>query len=129
MSADVLRENGLTIAGVTPARLFDYELSIRPRVNLSERQGAITYGSIAAVTHADLSALYAGLKREFDLQYDPHPVSTVDHHGRISSALCFLCADMVDGAPEPQYLKDMAFCAKSVGAPQHYIDHISAEAD
>lgn len=124
MDASVLQVNAIDVSHTEPTRLLDYELSVRPRVNLHRSTNEIVYGAIAQVTHQDIDRLYTGLKEEFGITYRPFPVSSISHDGTVTSSLCYISEAFADEGPDPNYIDELAECAKRVGAPKSYLERI-----
>jgi len=124
MRTAVLRDYGVDVIETIPARLLDFELTIKPRVNLKRRTNGLVFGGIAIISHLDIERLYDGLREEFGIQYYPHPVTAIVQTGRLHSVLCYMSEDISNAEPDPSYLDDLAQCALETGAPQDYIDHI-----
>lgn len=99
MDAGVLQRNAIDVSHAEPARLLDYELSVRPSVNLHRSTNQIVYGAIAQVSHEDIDRLYARLKNEFDIIYRPFPVSSISHDGTVIPSLCYISEAFADEGP------------------------------
>ena len=124
MSVRVLREHGIAVDQTFAAKLNGYELSIRPRVNLKSKPGAVVYGGLAFVKHDELSALYDGLRRDFEIVYNSCAVMAELPDGTVRSALCFISPHIPDADPDPLYVQELAKCAKEMLAPEGYIKRI-----
>jgi len=126
MSARILRQHGINCNTTYPAKLNGYALSIRPRVNLTPSVTSTSYGGLALLSHLDIETLYSNLKRDFDIDYFPHPVIVELPDNSTRSALCYLCSEISDEAPNPEYINEMQICAKELDAPESYISHIKS---
>ncbi|HXI86330.1 MAG TPA: gamma-glutamylcyclotransferase [Parvularculaceae bacterium] len=124
MNADVLEKHGLGSKNTAPAKLLDYELTIRPRVNLRKRENKVVYGATTSLAHDDVSSLYDGLQKNFGLVYRPYAVLAHYTNHSFAPALCYVADSMEDGEPDEGYIRQMAECAELAGAPNEYIDHI-----
>ena len=51
MNPTVMKDFGVTVTDVFPAKLTGFELVIRPRPNLVRSDRAVVFGSLMAVTH------------------------------------------------------------------------------
>src|SRR5205807_6372084 len=71
MNPKVLAEYGIAAGEVLPARVMNFELCIRPRVNLLPCNGASVYGAVISVTHDDLTKIYSDLEERLGLKYLP----------------------------------------------------------
>ena len=126
MSAAVLGEHGVHPERVHAARLTGYELSIRPRVNLARSDRSSAFGSLALVKHRELESLYAKLRLEFGLVYDPQPVLVEALDGGTRPALCYVTETMPPAAADPAYVRELAACVRSLGLPEWYATHVES---
>lgn len=124
MSHRVLKEHGIDCDVTRAAKIFGYELSIRPRVNLLPHPNRFTFGGLAEITHQDIEDLYLGLREDFGITYHPVPVLAVLDKSVFQPALCYISLDINDGAPDPDYVRSLAECATELSAPESYIQHI-----
>src|SRR5213595_644554 len=69
MNPKVLAEYGIAAGAVLPARVMNFELCIRPRVNLVPCNGASVYGAVISVTPDDLETIYSDLEHRLGLKY------------------------------------------------------------
>jgi hypothetical protein len=125
MSARVLRDHGIDCDTTHPARLNGYRLSIRPRVNLTPSPDSQVFGGLALVSHEEISSLYDGLRKDFQVIYNPYGVMAEMLDGTIKPALCFISTHMPDAAPDSTYVNELAECAREMLAPECYINHIN----
>jgi cation transport regulator ChaC len=126
MSADVLARHGVRAREVIPARLQGFELTIRPRVNLTPSDRSCAYGAVAAVAHAELDRIYAELREQFGLAYDPRAALAETLDGRLRSALVYITDSMTDAAPDPAYVTELAACVRGHGLPEWYARHVES---
>ena len=103
---DVLRRSGLGIQKIIPAKIFDFELIIRPRVNLVPRPDSIIYGAIASLPHRAIRKLYQDLQDNFTISYQPYPVTAFTPTGSSYPALCYVSHDIEDADPDPKYVDE-----------------------
>src|SRR5215208_3804188 len=103
MNPGVLAAHGVIPAGVVPARLGGFTLTVRPRVNLTRLDRACVYGALAAVTHAELAKIYSNLEEVFGLKYLPEPVLAEALDGSLRAALCYIAPHMSDAPAEREY--------------------------
>jgi hypothetical protein len=58
MNPAVMKDFGVTVTEVCPAKLTGFELVIRPRPNLVRSDRAVVFGSLMVVGHDDLTPIY-----------------------------------------------------------------------
>jgi len=126
MSPGVLAEHGLIVDEVLPARLAGFELSVRPRVNLTRSDRSSAYGALVAVTHEDLAVIYAGLRESFRLIYQPEAVLAETLDGRLRPALCYLTQGTDGSVADAGYVKRLAECVRALGLPEWYALHVES---
>lgn len=126
MNADVLARHGVRARGVIPARLQGFELTIRPRVNLTPSDRSCAYGAVAAVLHAELDRIYAELKEQFGLVYNPQAVLAETLDGRLRPTLVYVADSMTDAPPDPAYVTELAVCVRGHGLPEWYVRHVES---
>lgn len=126
MRTKVLHEYGIHCKETSPAKLNGFELIVRPRVNLIKREGAVSYGGLAYISHRDIFFLYDNLRKNFGIIYSPYPVIAQLSDGRSRPALCYIALNIEDGKPDPLYIEELIGCAKQVGASPQYLDHIQS---
>ena len=126
MDSKVLAAHGINSPEVVPARLSGYQLSIRPRVNLSRVDRSCVYGSIASATHDELANLYADLERVFGFRYLPEAVLAEALDGTLRPALCYIAPHMDDDTPEPDFIKQLAACVRGLGLPEWYAVYVES---
>lgn len=126
MHPDVLKKHGVFAQDTQAARLAGFELIIRPRVNLISSNRSYVYGSVAAVTHDDLTKIYSELQETFGLIYLPEAVVAETLDGLFIPALCYIAPEMPASPADPAYVKELAECSRKMGAPEWYIAHIES---
>lgn len=124
MNADVLASHGVHAREVIPSKLRGFELTIRPRVNLRPTDRSCAYGAVALVTHAELESIYAELREQFGLNYNPQAVLTETMDGRLRPALVYVADSLTDAAPDPAYVRELAECVRGHGLPEWYAGHV-----
>lgn len=126
MSRDVLIAHGVTPTSVVPARLDGFELYIRPRVNLKPCDRSCVYGSVAAVTHEELSRLYTHLEEVFGVKYSPQPVLACALDGTVRPALCYIASHMDDAPATRDYVNELAEVVRAAGLPEWYAEFVES---
>jgi hypothetical protein len=126
MDQSVLAELGIDSPAVVPARLNGYQLYIRPRVNLKHVDNSCVYGSIAEVTHAAIGRLYTELENSFGVKYLPEAVLAETLDGAWQPVFCYIAGFMKEGAPAPDYIKQLAGCVRRLGLPEWYAAYIES---
>jgi hypothetical protein len=123
MDPRVLREYGI-VSEVEPAKLNGYKLLIRPRVNLMEQQGSATFGSVALLTHSEISTIYNDIEQQFGLRYFPEAVFAELLNGTFRSALCYIAPPMQDADPADGYISQLVESIRAVGLPEWYAAYV-----
>jgi hypothetical protein len=126
MNPAVMKDFGVTVGQVAPAKLAGFDITIRPRPNLLRSERASVFGSLVTVTHADLTTIYSSLEKNFGLKYLPEAVLASTFDGTLRPALCYMAPTMIDGAPDPLFLKQLAQCIRTMGLPDWYAEHIES---
>jgi hypothetical protein len=126
MNPAVLREAGLEIGELRPARLSGFDITIGPRANLVRAERAVAYGVLAEATHDELDRLYAHARNVLGELYLPEPVLVQTSGGAWCPALVYLCPDMKPAKPDPAYVERILRPAREHGFPQWYLDRIAS---
>jgi Gamma-glutamyl cyclotransferase, AIG2-like len=126
MNPAVMKDFGVTATEVSPAKLTGFDLIIRPRPNLVRSERAIVFGSLMAVTHEDLSTIYSGLEKNFGIKYVPEAVLAMTRDGLFRPSICYIVPHMLDSAPDPAFVKQLAQCVRTMGHPDWYADHVES---
>jgi hypothetical protein len=126
MDPAVLSEHGVAASDVMAASVSGFDLVVGPRVNLVRSDWACSYGALIAVTHDDLSALYAGLEERFGVQYLPEAVLARTRDGVHTPALCYIAHEMAAGKPDPAYVAHLAACIRALGLPDWYASRVES---
>lgn len=120
MDGSVLAGEGISSPEVIPARITGYELYVRPRVTLIRVDRSFVYGSIAKLTHDEITKLYEGLEQRFNLKYLPEAVLAQTLDGNFKPALCYIAPYMEERPPESEYIRQLAAAARAIGLPEWY---------
>ncbi len=127
MSPDVLStEFGIETDRPTPARLTDYHLTITPRVNIEPRVGSVVYGSVAAVEPNDVTQVYDQLDEAFGIRYVPTRISAIQTDGTVRDADVYIAPIIAPGPVQPDYVRQLAACVRSLGHPEAYARHVES---
>jgi Gamma-glutamyl cyclotransferase, AIG2-like len=126
MNPAVMKDFGVMATEVSPAQLTGFDLIIRPRPNLVRSERAIVFGSLMMVTHEDLSTIYSGLEKNFGIKYVPEAVLATTRSHLFRPALCYMVPNMRDSAPEPDFVKQLAQCVRTMGHPDWYAAHVES---
>ena len=120
MSPGVLSEHGVTPGRIVPAKLNGYELSIRPRGNVTRTERSCVYGVMTEVTHEDLGKLYSDLEELFGLKYFPEAVLAEAFDGTVRPVLCYIAPHMDDAPATKEYVDHLAGAVRAAGLPEWY---------
>ncbi|MCU1265867.1 MAG: hypothetical protein JWM21_2185 [Acidobacteria bacterium] len=126
MDPSVLTANDINSPEVIPARISGYQLCIRPRVNLIPTERSFVYGSIAKLTHDEISKLYGGLEQRFNLKYLPEAVLAQTLDGNLRPALCYIAPHMEESLPSSEYVRQMAAAVRAIGLPEWYATQVES---
>jgi hypothetical protein len=126
MNPAVMKDFGVTANEVVPAKLAGFDITIRPRPNLIRSEQMSVFGSLIAMTHEDLTAIYSGLEKNFRVRYLPEAVLATTLDGALRPALCYLAPHMSDAPPQPAFVKQLAECVRTMGLPEWYAAHVES---
>jgi hypothetical protein len=126
MNPAVMKDFGVTVTDVYPAKLSGFELVVRPRPNLVRSDRGVVFGSLIAVTHDDLTTIYSGLEKNFGIKYLPEAVLATTREGFVLPALCYMVPHLPDSAPDPAFVKQLAQCVRSMGHPEWYAARVES---
>jgi Gamma-glutamyl cyclotransferase, AIG2-like len=127
MNPIVMKDFGVIVDEVFPAKLPGFDITVRPRPNLIRSERGSVFGSIINVTHEDLIRIYSGLEKNFGIKYLPEAVLAVTLDGALRPALCYIVPDMADAAPDPGFLKQLAQSVRTMGHPEWYAKHVETQ--
>jgi Gamma-glutamyl cyclotransferase, AIG2-like len=127
MNPDVMKDFGVIPPEVLPAKVYGFDITVRPRPTLVRSDRSSVFGSISSVTHEDLDTIYSGLKTSVGVVYRPEAVLAVTLDGAMRATLCYLADKMTAAAPDPKFLHQLAQCARTMGHPEWYAMHIEAQ--
>jgi hypothetical protein len=127
MNPVVMKEFGVIATNVLPATVYGFDITVRPRPTLVRSDRSSVFGSIASVTHEDLTTIYSGLEKNFGVIYRPEAVLAVTLDGALRPVVCYIAEKMTAAAPDPQFLQQLAECVRTMGHPEWYAAHIEAQ--
>jgi hypothetical protein len=127
MDPVVMKEFGVIPTDVLPAKVYGFDITVRPRPTLVRSDRSSVFGSISSVTHQDLTSIYSGLEKNFGLIYRPDAVLAAMLDGAMRPAICYMAENMTEAAPDPQFVQQLAECVRTKGHPEWYAAHIEAQ--
>ena len=127
MNPVVMKDFGVIPTEVLPAKVYGFDITVRPRPTLLRSDRSSVFGSISSVTHDDLSTIYSGLEKNFGLIYRPDAVLAVTLDGAMRPVVCYIAENMIASAPDPKFLQQLAQCVRTMGHPEWYATHIEAQ--
>jgi hypothetical protein len=87
---------------------------------------SFVYGSIARLTHDEITKLYAGLEERFNLKYLPEAVLAETLDGNFRPALCYIAPQMDESPPDSEYIRQMGAAARAAGLPEWYAVYLES---
>ena len=126
MNPKVLGEVNLVLGEVQVASLAGFALTITPRANLVEEEGACTYGVVSSATHEELERLYRHAHKVLGQIYRPRAVLVRSRDGQFRPALTYLCAEMEAEVAEAAYVQRILEPAREYGFPAWYLRHVES---
>lgn len=108
------------------ARVFGYDIVIRPRANLIRSDRSCVYGTLAAVTHAELERLYARIQSDLGHTYLPEAVLAQTLNGTWVPALCYIAPSMDSEPAANDYIGRIVKPARDLGFPAWYIERLES---
>jgi hypothetical protein len=127
MNPVVMRDFGVIPTDVLPAKVYGFDITVRPRPTLVRSDRSTVFGSISSVTHEDLTTIYSGLEKTFGVVYRPEAVLAVTLDGAMRPVICFITENMTEAAPDPKFLRQLAQCVRTMGHPEWYATHIETQ--
>jgi hypothetical protein len=126
MDPTVMKDFGVTVTNVVPAKLQGFELVVRPRPNLVRSDRTVVFGALMAVRHDDLTIIYSGLEKNFGIRYVPEAILATTRDGYFLPALCYVVPQLPDSAPDPAFVRQLARSVRSMGHPEWYAAHVES---
>jgi hypothetical protein len=127
MNPVVMKEFGVIPMGTLPAKVYGFDITVRPRPTLVRSDRSTVFGSVINLTHKDLTTIYSGLERNFGVIYRPEAVLAVTRDGAMRPVVCYIAEEMTAAAPDPNFLQQLAQCVRTMGHPEWYAAHIEAQ--
>jgi Gamma-glutamyl cyclotransferase, AIG2-like len=127
MDPVVMKQFGVIPTDVLPAKVYGFDITVRPRPTLVRSDRSTVFGSITSVTHQDLTTIYSGLEKHFNVIYRPDAVLAVTSDGAMRPVVCYIAEKMTASAPDPKFLQLLAQCVRTMGHPEWYAAHIEAQ--
>ena len=127
MNPAVMKDFGVIPTEVAPAKVYGFDITVRPRPTLVRSDRSSVFGCISSVTHEDLTTIYSGLEKNFGLIYRPNAVLAVTLDGAMRPAVCYIAENMTASAPDPKFLQQLAQCVRTMGHPEWYAAHIEGQ--
>jgi hypothetical protein len=122
MDVDVLRASHVVPANPRRAVVDDFALRIGARAALIPSPGERVYGMLIALTHAELSRLYAGPGLE---DYRPEAVLARPLDGGLTPALCYNIAAPAAHERNAEYAARLRRLLARLEFPPDYVATIS----
>jgi hypothetical protein len=127
MNPVVMKECGVIAIHTLPAKVYGFDITIRPRPTLVRSDRSCVFGSVITVTHQDLTTIYSGLERNFGVIYRPEALLAVTLDGSLRPVICYIAENMTDAAPDPRFVRQLVQCVRAMGHPEWYAAHIEAQ--
>ena len=121
LNLDVLKEVDYIPARYEPARLFGFDITIRPLANLVPAEEGCVYGIVATGTHAELERLYAHATQILGGTYLPEAVLVQTFGGQWLPALCYIAPEITPGPADSAYIDRIVVAARKHGIPEGYL--------
>lgn len=126
INPDVLKQANFIAHSPETAKLYGYDIIIKPFANLIRSEEQCVYGILASSTPAELSRLYAAAKSTLQLDYLPEAVLAETNNGKLVPALCYICPEMKDAQPSDEYIDKIFKPAQTFGFPDWYLNKLNS---
>jgi hypothetical protein len=125
MNLDVLKKVDYIPAQVHVARLYGFDIQIRPLANLVRSDRHCVYGILATGTHDELERLYGRYVRdELGVNYFPEAVLCEKLDGTMIPALCYISPATERASAAANYLDRVLAPAREFGFPDWYLKRL-----
>ncbi len=126
INSEVLKQLNFTAIEPETAKLYGYDIVIKPIANLIKSDGGCVYGILASSTHSELNRLYSLTKEIFGVEYLPEPVLVETINGKFVPALCYICPEIKEVQATNEYVDKIFHPAKKSGFPQWYLNKLNS---
>jgi cation transport regulator ChaC len=106
------------------ARLYGFDICIRPLANLVRCEQGCVYGIVATATHEELERLYEHAEYVLGGVYVPEAVLAETTDGKLRPALCYRAPAMEPKPASNDYVDRIVAPAKEYGFPAWYIERL-----
>ena len=122
MNLEVLKKVDYAPQEVHVARLYGFDIQIRPLSNLVRSDRGCVYGILATGTHDELERLYGRyVQDELGAIYLPEAVVCEKLDGAMIPALCYIAPEATPAPASVDYLEKVLVPARQFGFPDWYI--------
>lgn len=122
ISLDVLRKVEFEPTELDVAKLWGFDIDIRPLANLVHKDGCCVYGTLVKGTHAQIDRLYGDyVQAELGATYRPEAVLCEKLDGSHVPALCFIAEPSRPSSATKDYMSRILEPAKQFGFPDWYV--------
>lgn len=122
MNLEVLKRVDYVPQEVHVARLYGFDIEIRPLSNLVPCDRTCVYGILATGTHDELDRLYGRyVQGELGVIYLPRAVLCEKLDGTMIPALCYIAPEGPPAPADAEYLERVLVSARHFGFPDWYI--------
>jgi hypothetical protein len=122
----VLREVNYVPQEWEVACLPGFDITIRPRANLTRSDQHSVYGILATGAHGELIRLYAHAKDVLGETYLPEAVLAATRDGKYRPAMCYICPAMDPRPATNDYIDRIVAPAREYGFPPWYIQRLES---
>jgi hypothetical protein len=121
INRQVLAEVDLVPDCVEVARLWGFDIRIKPLANLVRSDRHSVYGIVCETTHVELNRLYG---QDWVGEYFPEPVLVETVEGRLLPALCYIAPRMKPSPAAGDYIDRIVDPAREYGFPGWYVERL-----
>jgi hypothetical protein len=116
----VLKDVNIFIDNWETAKLYGYDIIIKPYANLIKAEDKVVYGILTELNHEELKKLYSHAETVFHELYLPEAV-IVQTNQKLVPALCYICHNMDEKKASKDYIKRITGPAEEYQFPEWYI--------
>lgn len=122
MNLEILKKVDYVPEEIHVARLYGFDIRIRPLSNLVPSDRSCVYGILATGTHDELDRLYGRyVQDELGAIYLPRAVLCERLDGALIPALCYIAPEGPSALVDAEYLERVLVPARHFGFPDWYI--------